>query len=541
MLIIYQIPIFDFRRFHAGAHFLKVPIWPAPEEREFVRGVGSVVLRRKGGLNNWIGESKICAARRSIRFLDNPEIAISKGDSTFTARLKPAFRRFYFDGMAAGKYEIGFAFNSREGFKIKASEIEKFVDNLLKCRVEIPIVNNPPETALLASAGKKLALQYLHASSRLHTPYLDDDAFIKHGNPTVYADVQGHEEVIFDKPFPILPIQNGLKLAQTILQRQNTSIRLWIADDLGDAGQQARNLRISVLRLDLSVQALPKLFKEIVKENICPVRGSDESEALQYFLLKSDQRILKFSREFDDQVIQQAKEAYDQLNAGERSALKEKLEQDIDIRRAIFLKMEQYAGTLTGVPDKPTIPKKILFIGANPLDTARAMITQELSAIRDGIAGARERDRFELLFPEMAATPRRFQRLLIDNDPSIIHFSGHGTADGIYLEDETGHGVLVKEKALSDLFALFSESVECVVLNACFSEAQAQAIARHIPYVVGMSSEIGVQDAVKFSAGFYGALAGGESVPRAFELGRNLIDLSNLPGGAVPRLVPKMP
>ncbi|MFZ2899361.1 MAG: CHAT domain-containing protein [Saprospiraceae bacterium] len=537
MLIIYQIPIFDFRRFHPGAHFLKVPIWPAPEERDFVRGVGSVVLRRKGGLNNWIGESKICAARRSIRFLDNPEITVDREGSTLCAKLKPAFRRFYFDGMATGKYEIGFAFNSRQDFRIKASEIEHFVDNLLKCRVEIPIVGNPPEPALLASAGKKLARQYLHASSRLKTPFLDDAAFIKHGSPTVYADVQGHEEVVFDKPFPILAIQNDLKLAQTILQRQNTSIRLWIADDLGAAEQQARNLRISVLRLDLSVQALPKIFKEIVQENIRPVRGSAESEALQQFLLKSEQRILKFSREFDDQVIQQAKEAYDQLNAGERSALKEKLEQDIDIRRAIFLKMEQYAGTITDGHNQAPISKKILFIGANPLDTARAMITQELSAIREGIAGARERDRFELLFPEMAATPARFQRLLIDNDPAIIHFSGHGTADGIYLEDETGNGVLVKEEALSDLFALFSESVECVVLNACFSETQARAIARHIPYVVGMSSEIGVQDAVKFSTGFYGALAGGEDIPRAFELGKNLIDLSGLAGGAVPRLV----
>ncbi|MCB9284707.1 MAG: CHAT domain-containing protein [Lewinellaceae bacterium] len=537
MLIIYQVPIFDFRRFKPDPHFLKVPLWPAPGEREFVRGVGSVVFRRRGGLNNWIGESRICKAQKSIRFLETPEISISRNNRIIHTHLRPAFRRFYFDGIAAGKYEIGLALNSPQGFQVRLSEIEKFVDRLLTCKVEIPIVNHPPETAFLVSAGKKLARQYLHATSRLKTPYQDDEQAIKYGSPTVYVDALGHEQVEFDRPCEVLPPQDEVKLGQLLLQRQNHTVRIWVADNQSPEEQRSRNLRISVLRLDLALQCLPKLFKEIVTGNINPERGSDESELLQRFLLISDRRILGFSREFDDQIIKKAKEVYDQINPGERIVLREKLDQDIDIRKTIFRKMEDYADTITREKEEKPAARRILFIGANPLNTTRAQITQELSVIREKVQAGKDRDHIRLLFPELAATPERFQNLLRDEDPNIVHFSGHGQEDGIYLEGENGEGILVREEALSELFSLFSESIECVVLNACLSEPQARAIARHIPYVIGMNKKITPDAAIKFSTGFYGAIAAGEPVPRAFELGKNLLNLNDLPDRAVPQLI----
>ncbi|MBK8492807.1 MAG: hypothetical protein IPL49_18470 [Saprospirales bacterium] len=78
-----------------------------------------------------------------------------------------------------------------------------------------------------------------------------------------------------------------------------------------------------------------------------------------------------------------------------------------------------------------------------------------------------------------------------------------------------------------------------MVLNSCFSETQAIAIARHVPYVVGMTSAISTKAAIQFSAGFYGAIASGEEIPRAFELGENLLNLNNLPDRAAPRLIGK--
>jgi len=73
---------------------------------------------------------------------------------------------------------------------------------------------------------------------------------------------------------------------------------------------------------------------------------------------------------------------------------------------------------------------------------------------------------------------------LLDFKPQFVHFSGHGSEDdGLVLEDETGNERLVDAQALASLFKLFASNIECVVLNACYSEVQAGAIAQHIPYV----------------------------------------------------------
>jgi len=99
---------------------------------------------------------------------------------------------------------------------------------------------------------------------------------------------------------------------------------------------------------------------------------------------------------------------------------------------------------------------------------------------------------------------------------------------------------LVDTIALAKLFELFaSKEVECVVLNACYSEVQATAIAKHIPYVIGMNKEIGDKAAIKFATGFYSALGAGESVEFAYKLGCNVIQLDGIPENLTPVLKKK--
>ncbi|MGL5793589.1 MAG: ATP-binding protein, partial [Waterburya sp.] len=68
--------------------------------------------------------------------------------------------------------------------------------------------------------------------------------------------------------------------------------------------------------------------------------------------------------------------------------------------------------------------------------------------------------------------------------------------------------------------------VECVVLNACYSQVQAIEINQHINYVIGTKKDIRDDAALAFSIGFYEALGDGESIERAYEFGRNRIQLS---------------
>jgi hypothetical protein len=68
---------------------------------------------------------------------------------------------------------------------------------------------------------------------------------------------------------------------------------------------------------------------------------------------------------------------------------------------------------------------------------------------------------------------------------------------------------------------------------------QAEAIAEHVPYVVGMTKAIGDRAAIEFAVGFYDALGAGPKVDFAFKHGCVAISLAGKPESATPILIHK--
>ena len=96
--------------------------------------------------------------------------------------------------------------------------------------------------------------------------------------------------------------------------------------------------------------------------------------------------------------------------------------------------------------------------------------------IKNTLAISPNRDQFQII-TESAVRVDDLTRFLSHHQPTIVHFSGHGWGtDGLVLEDNSGHRQLVSTPALAKLFDLFQSQVECVLLNACYSEEQATAI-----------------------------------------------------------------
>ena len=184
--------------------------------------------------------------------------------------------------------------------------------------------------------------------------------------------------------------------------------------------------------------------------------------------------------------------------------------------------------------DRPE--RTILLLAANPKGTPPLRLDEEDRKIDQGLERARKRDQFKLV-QKWAVTDDDLRRAMLDNDPEIVHFSGHGSgADGLAFEDDGGQTQLISGDALGRLFELCSDSVKCVVLNACYSEAQADAISQHIDYVVGMKKAIGDEAAIKFAVGFYDALGAGRDVEKAFKFGCSAIDLKGIPEYLTPVL-----
>ena len=181
--------------------------------------------------------------------------------------------------------------------------------------------------------------------------------------------------------------------------------------------------------------------------------------------------------------------------------------------------------------------KKILILTANPIDTEKLSLDQEVREIQQGLERAKWREQFQIL-SSWATRPKDLRRTLLDYEPQIVHFSGHGQgAHGLILQDDEGHAKPVAARALARLFKLFEQTIECVLLNACYSETQAHAIHQHIGYVVGMNQAIGDLAAIKFAVGFYDALGAGRGYQEAYEFGCSALDLEDLGIASAPVLL----
>ncbi len=167
--------------------------------------------------------------------------------------------------------------------------------------------------------------------------------------------------------------------------------------------------------------------------------------------------------------------------------------------------------------------KKILILTSNPRNDLK--LDREIKDLKNVIKRSKNQSQLKLWL-ELEVQTEELQEKLLEHEPRIVHFCGHGTEkQGLVLQNLAGGEQVVSTKALSNLFALFDQEVECVVLNACYSEVQAKAIVQHINYVIGMSHEIRDDAAIAFATGFYRALGWGKSIEESYQFGRNAIQI----------------
>ncbi|MCP4377373.1 MAG: CHAT domain-containing protein [bacterium] len=180
--------------------------------------------------------------------------------------------------------------------------------------------------------------------------------------------------------------------------------------------------------------------------------------------------------------------------------------------------------------------KKILILTASPTNRARLRLDREVRDIQEGLRLSEHRDRFQVT-SQWATRLRDLRRAMLREKPEIVHFCGHGEKESsVMFEDENGAALVFPVDALANFFKLFAGHVEGVLLNACYSETQAGAIAGHIGFVIGMPHTIRDKSAVEFAVAFYDTLGAGESVEFAYNIGCNALELLGVPNAELPVL-----
>lgn len=197
------------------------------------------------------------------------------------------------------------------------------------------------------------------------------------------------------------------------------------------------------------------------------------------------------------------------------------------------------------------MPVKVLFISSNPRGAPRLDLDEEHRALEE--ANTRNGRPFDHR-AVLAARIEDLPRMLREHPPEIVHIAGHGQrgegraatrvahnaldpmhtsrdvdvpglagADGsagLLLRAADGSPELLPGHALTALFELLRDTVRLVVLNACYSDALAEAILPHAGCVIGSRFAISDAAAIAFARGFYEALGEGHSVGSSFRWGQ---------------------
>lgn len=176
--------------------------------------------------------------------------------------------------------------------------------------------------------------------------------------------------------------------------------------------------------------------------------------------------------------------------------------------------------------------RKILFLAATPEDQVILNVGRELRKIKNELEKSTYRDKFDLK-SETAVKISTITKAMLVEEPQIVHFSGHGSGEqGLVVEDDAGNVAFLPTQNVDELFELFKDTVNCVVLSACYSKEQAEVISKHGIYVIGMNDKMADSEAIKFSVGFYQTLGEGKDYEFAFKIARiqiNDTDYTNIP------------
>jgi len=204
---------------------------------------------------------------------------------------------------------------------------------------------------------------------------------------------------------------------------------------------------------------------------------------------------------------------------------------------------------------------KVLFLASDPFKTQALALDEEIRAITAQIRSAEYRDMLELV-SAWAVRPDDLQQLLLQHRPHVVHFSGHGTTGTpiigppptplgsgrelvptesgqdaqLVLMGERGEPQPVSQEALVELIDVLKGNIRVVVLNACHTKPQAEAIAQVIDCCIGMNAAIGDKAAIVLAAAFYRALGFGQDVQTAYKLGKHELKLKGIPQDQIPEL-----
>lgn len=192
---------------------------------------------------------------------------------------------------------------------------------------------------------------------------------------------------------------------------------------------------------------------------------------------------------------------------------------------------------------EPKEKVNILFLGANPdiilqdgTEKTKLKLEKETREIQEAITKSLNRDSIHFETRLAVRTSDLFQAINEVN-PTIIHFSGHGTATGeLVLQDNGDQPKFVDIEAIVKMIEASTDNLRLVVFNNCFSSLFAESVSEIVEASIGMNDTISDEAAIIFASQLYSAIGFGNSLEKAFNQAKSRLLLEGINEDLTPEL-----
>ena len=559
MFIVVQIPLVDLRLFLSRATGrLRAPFWRAPDlaSPEFVRGFGVMRKRIKGEIYGIPGDVFYADAHRALRF----EGATVPANCASGPWLRPVYRRLFCDGRACARVELAFALST----DLPLPKLLEAIQHQLTLPVRIAQSNvksaRKEIRVALGQSGRALATAYLQASTAHEIGEVIGSKWIVAGEPAVFVErgalTDDPGEATDGVPVSVLFQPGALPGANTVEKQAASELTLslsrhlvvaagqtivtWVAtagSGMFDRERRAagRVVRGHVLRIHAEIESFKAVLRAI-SQQVLAADGTIPPDLDRYLrdaakLLLSESKG-GFNRGF---VLSDLEKSTHQLPMVDRAAL----ELTISSLPSLSAGTRQWLDSLLASPRVPNggsaapapatalASPLILFMAANPLDTDRLQLGKEARSIELSI---RQREpRLPLrLETHWAVRVDDLIQAIVEKEPMILHFSGHGDEAGLSFETDGDAPQNVDGRALAAFLGARERRVTLVVLNACYSVEQAKAIAEVVDYVIAMKTAISDDAAIVYASTLYRTLCFDPTIRNAHRVACAALQLHGL-------------
>jgi hypothetical protein len=311
------------------------------------------VIRRRplGGIDGWIGENETCEARKAISFVSLPHYV--DRETKQKVSLNIAYKRFYSDGQALRKFEIGVSIYNKYKSSISKNITKIILDDLFNSEVIIPNPAGKPYKCILRDAGKYLSKLYYYSCTKSKNWSSYNSKHIISQPPFVFFIKE--ENIEFTIPYRKLQEINsnitGIKeLTCYNYSSNNENIYIFsiTSKKLRNKYCCGRQLRIILIRLCLENICLRTVFQMIMGHTLQISGRGYYSNALQHYLNSTIKKIYKDTDTIcvsdNCEIIDVVNKFFNRIYPGQKESLTSELKK-MDLRPNIIKKFNEHVSS----------------------------------------------------------------------------------------------------------------------------------------------------------------------------------------------------